>query len=108
MDTIQLTGPGNVRTELRGSVSGDTVTLERRTDGGEWIPLTIGDFAGVLSSRNGIFPWLERSGILWGAWVGRGAHEIASFKSADPIARRPRPRKSPALRVRSSRLAQTA
>jgi hypothetical protein len=113
MDTIRLAGTGNVVVELRGTVSGETVTLEHRTwiAGGtiaaEWEPLTIGALVELLSSRNGIFPWLERTGVLWGAWLGRGAHEVASFTAVAPMTAR-RPRKVPAFRVRSSRLAKTA
>jgi hypothetical protein len=103
METIHLASATGEGKDVRATIAGENVTLEWRSQHA-WIPLTIGELHALLSARNGMFAWLEGLGVLWGAWVGRGADEIATFgRIAQGVPRPKRERRAPVFRVRSAR-----
>ena len=102
METSHLAFANGTAKEVRAALTADTVTLESKR-GDTWSPLTIGELHDLLSARNGFLPWLEGLGVLWGAWVGRGSDEIATFGRS--VAARPLPtrrRRSPVFRAKAT------
>jgi hypothetical protein len=79
---LRTSAPGGATVELRAVADEATFTIEARSplhEPSRWEPLRIGQLLDLLTPRSPVWRWLEDHGVLWGAWVGRGAHEIASF-----------------------------
>ena len=103
METTYVAFATGIAKEVRAALTSETVTLESRFGGDAWSPLTIGDLHDLISARNGFLSWLEGLGVLWGAWVGRGSDEIATFGRS--VAARPLPRRrrrSPVFRAKAT------
>jgi hypothetical protein len=82
---LRTVSPGGTPVELRAVSRESVLTLEHRwpsREAPDWRPLRIGDLLDLLKPGSGIWSWLEGHGVLWGAWLGRGSHEVASFTTA--------------------------
>lgn len=86
-DVIRLSAAlGNPIVELQAVLDGSSVRIERRwiphgeTTPTEWLPITMGSLTRLIVIGGPLPPWLERNGVAWGSWDGRGPDEPARFK----------------------------
>ena len=76
--------PDQPVTELRAVLAPDSLTVERRWIRAgeaptEWRPLTIGALNLLMAKGDVVASWLQRNGVLHGAWLGRAPDETATF-----------------------------